>query len=367
MYSGILVVTGFTNITNNTGVNGGGLSLDTESYLVLAGEEAKMLFNNNRALVNGGGIYVNFNTIRTNEYDCFLFFDDVDIFCHIFSRCEKPRGRFSLYFVNNTAQFGKAIFGSSFSRCPWSISNEVGFVYLTLNHSISDASNTTLPIFFDPPFEDDILGRTINTPAQVIISNLSGSLPDTPQLDENNTIHVFPGQEFEVPLGTLDRLQQPVPLTVFSQLETESGSDAHSQIGGSNRFLIAGGEENFTNIPFHVFAEQNVSYDMTITSEEALATLEIKVVLHDCPVGFSFDSVAHACLCNITLDEVTCNNADGTVTHRVGFWVGRDEELNYIQRECVLDYCFRGRTVVDLSEPDTQCRDNRAGVLLWGL
>ena len=367
VYSGILVVTGSTNITNNVGVNGGGLSLDTESYLVLSGDRAEMLFRENRALVHGGGIYVNFNTIRTNNYDCFLFFDEVDIFCHIFDTCSEPRGRFSLSFVNNMALFGRAIFGSSFSRCPWTNQDGKGYVYLTLHDSISDANDSVLPIFFDPPFDENSEGKRINTAAHSIIANIGTDESGTPHLNEENTVHAFPGQEIQVPLGTLDGLNQSVPLTIFSQLETDQGSEAHSQIGESNRFLIAGGAENFTDVPFLVFADQNNSFNMTITSEEALATLQITVVLNECPVGFRFDKVKHACVCDIeTLEQVTCNTDNGTITHREDFWVGRDDDFNYIQHKCVLDYCERGRTVLNLSEPDTQCRDNRAGVLCGG-
>ena len=364
VYSGILVVTGFTNITNNTAINGGGLILDTESYLVLSGERADMLFKENRALVNGGGIYVNFNTIRTNDeaYDCFLFFDNVDIFCDIYRRCSMPSGRFSLSFINNSATYGRVIYGSTLLTCPWSDSMK-GRKFLSLNQSISDVDDSTLPIFLDP-FSDKFVATTINTAASNIKVNHIVDSENTPRLHENNTIYVYPGQEFLISLSTLDRLEQPVPLTLFSQLQASPDVETYSSIGESNRFFLARGTDN---IPFQVFAKENTSYRVVIASNEALVTFTIQAVLESCPVGFSFNDTTNDCKCNIPKASkgLRCNN-DGTIRHRPGYWVGITKQLNYVQAKCGPDYCITDSTVLNLSEPDSQCDNHHSRVLCGG-
>ncbi len=356
VYSGILVISGSTNFSENVGINGGALSLDAESYLVLAGDRADVRFTENTAQVNGGGIYVNFDTIRANDYDCFLFIDDVDIFCNVQNKCPDPEGRYSLTFINNRAQFGSAIYGSSFSRCPWNVNNS-GLVHLALSDSITNVSNSLLPIIFDPPFTT---GNTINTVAEHIVEYNN---------TDDKTINLYPGQNFTLSLGSFDKLNQSVPLTVLSQLQTITENDAaHSQIGGSDRYLLAGGgDKTFTTVPLIVFAEQNTSYDMTITSaEEHVENFTARVFLRFCPGGFNFNNVTHGCDCNVTdLEQVECNE-DGTLSYRVDYWLGMDEVFGYIQKQCIFDYCTPGHSVLDLSESDSQCRNNRAGILCGG-
>ena len=364
VYSGILVISGSTNFSKNVGINGGALSLDAESYLVLAGDRADVRFTENTAQMNGGGIYVNFDTIRTNDYDCFLFIDDVDIFCNVQNKCPDPKGRFSLTFINNTAQFGAAIYGSSFSRCPWINVNNSGLVYLALNGSITNVSNSSLPIIFDPPFTNP--GNTINTVAERIKVDY---VYNNTIMNDDNTIHLYPGQNFTLSLGSFDKLNQSVPLTVLSQLQTITENDAaHSQIGGSDRYLLSGGESNtYTTVPLLVFAEQNTSYEMTITSaEEHVETFTARVFLHFCPGGFNFNNNSQGCDCNVTdLEQVECNE-DGTLSYRIDFWLGMNKEFGYIQKQCIFDYCIPGLSILNLSESDSQCRNNRAGILCGG-
>ncbi len=360
IYSGILVISGYANFTENVGVNGGALNLDTESYLVLAGDNTSILFHRNTARIYGGGIYTNLDPIRENNYDCFLFFDDVDIFCNVRGSCPMPNGRFSLTFDSNVAEFGQAIYGSSFANCPWN-TNSNGIAHLTLGDNISNVPRGMLPIIFEPAFYSST--TIVNTVAKRIIPNYNNSI-----LNRDNTVHLYPGQPFLFSLGSFDSLNQSVPLTILSQLQIVSENDlAHSQIGASNRFLLAGGSSEYTDVSFIVLATENSSYQMTINSdEEFVESFVVEVILQFCPGGFRFDNISHACVCNVTdLEEVMCNE-NGTLTYRVDYWLGLSNRSGHIQEQCIFDYCIPGRSILDLSEPDSQCRDNRSGILCGG-
>ncbi len=363
IYSGILIISGHTNFSENVGANGGALNLDTESYLVLAGDNTSVLFSHNIANVYGGGIYVNLNPIRANNYDCFLFFDDVDIFCNVRKGCPEPMGRFRLTFINNVAEFGKAIYGSSLTLCPWN-TDARGVAHLSLHDSITDVPAGMLPIIFDPPFSTP--SNIVNTVAKRIIPSYNNTII----LNDDNTVHLYPGQPFMFALGSYDNLNQSVPLTILSQLLNVTGDDeSHSQIGGSNRFLLAGGtgRTEFTNVSFVVFALENSSYNMTINSdEEVVQSFTVEVILQFCPGGFQFNNITHGCDCNVTdLVDVMCNE-DGTLTYRVDYWLGLSNRSGHIQEQCIFDYCIPEHFILSLSDPDSQCRNNRAGVLCGG-
>ena len=362
IYNGILTLSGSANFSFNVGSTGGALHLESESYLVLAGE-AKILFQANRGHVYGGAIYVDFNTVRSNRYDCFLFIDRVDIFCNIFNRCPAPDNRFNVSFIDNTAPFGRAIFGSTFSSCPWNLNNE-GLQFLTINDTANGTwispDRSRLPLFFDPPFDINDNNKTINTVAETILWNAPTESNDTSSVV---TVEVTPGQMFETPLGAFDQLNQPIPLTIFSQLESNN-DQVHSHIAESNRFLLSGGQQEFFNVPIHVFGEQNVTYNVTISSNEALVDLNIIVHLTNCSDGFVFNNETFTCDCEIMdfLDDVMCTN-NGLIMYPEDNWIGRDENDNYIQAECILDFCKPGVSRLNFSERDSQCTNGRSGIL----
>ena len=364
VYNGIVTISGSANFSFNVGASGGALHLESESYLVLAGE-ANILFQANRGLVFGGAIYVDFNTVRSNRYDCFLFIDRVDIFCNVFDRCPLPDNRFNISFIDNTAPFGRAIFGSSFSSCPWNLNNE-GLQYLSINDTANgiwiSPNSSQLPLFFDPPFDTNDNNITINTKAENIF--VYDTMVKNNSASNGVTVEVTPGQMFERPLGAFDQLNQPIPLTILSQLNNVKNNKVHVQIAESNRFLLSGGQQEFFDVPMHLFGEQNVTYNVTISSNEALVDLTFQVHLTNCLDGFVFNNETFTCDCEIAdfLDEVTCTN-NGLIMYPEDNWIGRDENGNYIQAECILDFCKPGVSQLNFSERDSQCTTGRSGIL----
>ena len=355
-YSGIISMSGDCVFYNNTGVNGGALHLDTESYIILQ-QTANVRFMDNTGLLSGGAIFVNFQTVRNTAYDCFLFFEKIDVFCNLLGNCSVPsNGKIRMVFVGNRAPLGSAIFGSAFVTCPW---NNASSEYnpddsLNGNRYLQSLLDQLGPIMsFDPPLNEP---DSLNSVATLIRRNTSD--------DHVLNIDVMPGEEFQVQLGAFDNIIHPVPLTVFSQLSQTEGSrsdESHAEIGATDRYLLEGAS-TFTDVPIRVFGNSNAAFNVTIASNEASARIEIPVFLKECVTGFRFDNATHKCVCDIVVDNVRCLN-NGSIEYPVNAWIGRDENNAYILHNCILNYCQQDFTIVNLDDPDSQCQNNRSGIL----
>ena len=352
LHSAIITILGNSFFAFNTGSTGGAISLSTESYLVLTGS-TNLTFYQNNALIAGGAIYVNFGPTRFNRYDCFVFFVSTDIFCKLLHRC-----RFTqvfAHFINNTAPLGSAIYGSTLSNCPWASGRfESTDFTLTRDEIVGNLIRFEPSLTIRPELESSDL-TIINTLPHRVLSNDSAI----------DSFTILPGQEIEQVLGSFDQLDQPVPLTIFAQLT--SSDSATASIGNSNRYLIDG-TDNFTTVPLKVFGKQNTTYRVSITSNEAQVELSFNVTLTECPLGFIYNDSSNSCQCSIDalFPNVSCED-DGTVTLSAGPWLGFiPKENGFGSHSCILGYCFDVTTRVSLNDPDSQCRNNRSGILCGG-
>lgn len=355
LYSAIITVSGCVLLEYNTGSTGGGVDMASESYLILTGS-TNMTFYRNTALIAGGAIHVNFDPTRFNSYDCFVFYSDPDFFCNLFNRCGYELVFAS--FIENSAPLGSTIYGSTFTNCPWARGtfgdgDELKQREQIIENILSFEPYTTI--------NPSVAGSTPN-----IINTLARTI--TPK-EDGLEFTIMPGKTLETDLGAFDQLNQSVPLTVFSQLilvgeDFPKGSKATASIGATNRYLLDGRTDNFTTVPAQVFGAENSTYTLIITSKEAQVELSFSVTLANCSLGFSYNNESQSCECLIEdfIDYVHCEN-DGSVTFFNGPWIGFIEGHGFATYRCDSNYCFNNLTQIFLDDPDSQCRNNRAGIL----
>ena len=102
----------------------------------------------------------------------------------------------------------------------------------------------------------------------------------------------------------------------------------------------------------------------------------VNVTLEDCPMGFELrDDGTCDCdqaIASLSTDEtpVTCEirNQIGYITRSGTIWIGvathkKNTAIYYWHRKCPRNYCNSSKISVDLEKPDTQCNQNRGGVL----
>ena len=344
----ILEISGTGLLERNVGSSGGALSLNAESYIVVK-EAVNFTFLENAATIAGGGIFVNFETTRISSYDCFFFFHRIDFFCNFLKNCPPPiHAHFQ--FIDNVAPLGNAIFGTTFSDCPWaqilqenldgSVASTVGFL-------------NQLSLSFHPPL-------TLTS------TNVVNTIADTirPKSEKDREVMVMPGEEFVVILGAFDKLNQTVPVTVFTSIipaDQYVKINAKASIGATNRYLLDS-ETKYTTVPITVFGSQNTTYNLSIVSSDAPVEYTINVELKPCPLGYVYNATKQSCECEVSTyyNDVTCTGI-GTIVFE-GPWIGRVES-QYARARCILDYCEQNVTEVSLDSPDVQCRNNRSGIL----
>ena len=347
LHNAIVSIFGDSLFQSNSGSTGGAIALTSDSYLFLTAPTS-VTFYNNSALIAGGAVHVNFDP---SPYDCLSFISETENMLHNVFRFSDSENVF-VSFVDNVAPLGSAIFGNSlFIGCPWAgggIDNS-----LALSREYFEECHLTIS---PPPSGDNT--NIVNTLPHSI-------LPDVPL----SNLTVLPGRQVQISLGAFDQLNQSVPLTVFSYLELLEGtasSAARSVIGESNVFLLDNARP-YTTVPLRVFGTQNSTYRVSIRSDKAEAELDFDVTLSECPLGFRYNHSTGVCECKIsdTLPQVECAD-NGSVIFPRGLWVGYDTmQSNFASQSCMFDYCNEV-THVFLDDPDTQCKNNRTGVLCGG-
>ena len=344
---------------HNLGTSGGALSLIDESYVVLMDSAVNYTFSENNAVLAGGGIYVDYGKRRGASYDCFFFFERIDFYCNILNSCAGSLLKYSnaqLLFKNNTASWGNAIYGGLNFECPWALS-------LLDRWNISVSSIESLSNFFH------ILGIKFY-PSLTTERNTVNTLASDILTASSTVFEVLPGEEFKVVLGAFDRLNQVVPLTIFSSvvLEIEDAfvhakmftRDPTSSIGATNRYLLTD-NQTYTVVPIQVFGLPNMTYKVSIVSNEAPVEHLITVKLMPCPKGYMYDPANQTCRCDISkYFGVECTNF-GTIKIG-GPWVGLVDD-KYAHADCVADYCNTSMREITLDSPDIQCMNNRSGTL----
>ncbi len=350
LYGAILEISGSALLEKNIGSNGGALSLNAESYMVIL-DPVNYTFLENTAAIAGGGVYVNLKTARSVSYDCFFFFRKIDFFCHYFNTCGPPiLGTFK--FINNTAPLGSAMYGPAFIDCPWAqpwlkiYGTNTEAIYLFLSSLNIDLTKNT--------------SNVVNTVAHYITDS-----------EANREISAMPGVPFVIDLGAFDKLNQKVPLTVFSRVNNDdadlfqnplSSELAHSSIGDTNRYLLDSEEENYTKVPVILYGSENTTYNISIITNEAPVEYVITVSLSSCFIGFRYNYTTQNCDCEISLfyRDIYCSS-NGTIVFG-GPWVGLVDG-KYARARCVTDYCNSTVLSGNLDDPNLQCSFNRSGIL----
>ena len=363
LYNAIVVFSGTSLFSNNIGNVGGAVHLETSESYIIVKNKTNVSFIANEGRIAGGAIYVEFDINSPIMYDCFLFVEDFTPFCHFFSGCST--NGIIIEFVNNTAPLGTAIHGSTLYNCPWSngvhyVSSDNRTAHEIAQDIINSLHSAGSWLHFKPRVEQG--NNVINTLPEFIVSQ---------QLDFNLSFNVKPGGQFLLNLSAFDHLLQPVPLTILSHISTLDNDDvttARASIGATDRYLLTG-ENSYTEVPISVYGDEDTSYQISITSTEASVKFDVTVNLNNCSIGFQFNDNIESLSCECEVDDylsdITCNN-DGTVTHRYMDWIGLTDSGGYIQHNCILNYCQPDVTAVDLSSPNEQCADNRAGILCGG-
>ena len=314
-------------LRNNTGENGGGISISQNSSLLLL-PQALLEFISNHGSCLGGGMYY--------ETTCPLYYAN-----NSFQPVDDKYTP-SVTFWNNTAISGADVYGNlslSIERCPQAVS--------------------MLSSLFQPCFcSSDNTNSTID--------NCTKEIPEQ---------HSFPGQNitFHVLMYSYDVNEGTYsPTDGKLDVVTNNFTQRKSFRGNCSLIEFKPAVSNFAKFKAQLFFHIGLDINGVTYFYE---TYEINITVKDCPIGFSKNSSISECSCSqrIAGEGVACDINTLTVSHNGRLWIGTNNtstpfasdsafghnETNCIIKETCLLYCSTTPVTFSINDTDDQCKDNR--------
>ena len=308
---------------NNTGIDGGGLAMYGNSYLMFH-NDSTLNFTNNTAKHRGGAIFVDTELFYT---PCFFQYSDNTL----------PQS-VKVTISGNTAETaGTVMFGGEINKC------------LIFSRELLDAS--------------EIFHKTFDYSAQTGLSVISSEPTDVCFCDDNNTINcsqtqltmtAYPGEEINISVVTVGQLNGVAPGIV--QVQPFNSENASTDMELHNTSAM-----NCTTIALRPIYR---TYRLNIFSIESFKLL--KILLTNCPLGFHISNKTKSCDCiklkNI-IGTITCDATIKMITRHGDVWIGNINNHVIVHKTCPFDYCNTAQVSFSLTDPDPQCALNRTGIL----
>ena len=321
---------------NNTGIDGGGLAMYGESYLMFE-ENSLLNFTNNSAKQKGGAIFV--NTQLINYSPCFYQYFEGTL----------PQSTKATFFDNNAKIAGTVLYGGG-EYC----------LYFTANPR---------------NYGIDYFNVTFDYSAQTGPSVISSEPTGVCFCDDNNTINcsqtqltmtAYPGEEINISVVTVGKQDGVAP----GLLKIEPlGHNASASVEIHNTIAM-----NCTIIAFIPIDDNYSLTTLGSPRSDASNSVMLSIEKTDCPLGFQLSKKTGACDCKelklkhkaTNTESITCNPATNTVTRQGDIWIGNISDCIVVHSPCPFDYCKSTNANFSFGDPNPQCALNRKGILCGG-
>ena len=373
-------VNGTLTFENNRVYRGAALIFIDKSSLTIS-DESTLVFKNNNAATTGGAIYVvssNYN-VRCE--------DGLQSCLHCFLKVEDKSKTARLIFKNNTAsQGGDVLYGGSLGRaCTYT--NKRCNSCLQVFRNVSEISPKTLSTITSDPSRACFC---INGSLDCFLLFHSSF---TRYSGQKITISAFVvGQDFGTVAGLvyahfLPEKEKDSSVTLEEKEVTQEVQKhrcntlnytilSHSQTIKKVVLILTAVNKHETQLiqPEEMDSAKS-KYDKykngSIFPQDLLNfPIYINITILLCPPGFSSTPEYPRCHCNEQLQQlpgISCDIRTQTISRAGQMWVGSETDINntviITSSQCPLPYCKKEKVDVSLSQPDSQCRYNRSGIL----
>ena len=174
---------------------------------------------------------------------------------------------------------------------------------------------------------------------------------------------LYPGQSFNVTVGCLDQLIQPLNSCL---IQGQYHSTDFLLGSGENKRIING----YSNLTFQLNSNRKGAAILTISSNiscigDILKSLVVTIDVGSCPLGFHLQN--KHCDCDNRLIKtslnIECSINDEVIILIDRGWLSYQDGLLRTHLDCPLDYCLQTKKYIPPLQPDLQCANNRGGVL----
>ena len=331
--------TGRNVIANNRNTEGAGITLTTNTQIIVDGE---LLLHNNTADKQGGAILVKESSYPLGKYHlCTLFFEESSS---------------SVTFSGNKAgEGGSDMYGAILTGCK-ALRDKTQVPHVGQSNETSWHFDT--PLMKHLHFSNtDRLSSMSSDPIMVCFCNTTTNLPDCS--DRTHHIQTYPGLEINTSIATVGYYGGTSPGDV--------------QVTAQHATLVRyyGQKETTNCFQLHILL-QNTSSTTALVDIRVIDGLQdwgvsIGVDILECPIGFT--QISGQCHCERFLDtsNVKCHMSDGPFRFISpgNSWFGYINNTQCITgtTNCPFDYCNRSNVSFDIMAPDRQCVANRTGIL----
>ena len=324
VYHTAVIVNGTSVFHNNTGgIDGGGLAMYGDSYLMFH-EDSILKFTNNSAKQRGGAIFVD---TQLAFAPCFFQYSDKIL----------PKSVKITITDNKANTAGSVLFGGDIRKC------------------ILFRSNQT--------YGSECFNKTFDYSAQTGPSVISSEPTDVCFCDDNNTINcsqtqltmtAYRGEEINISVVTVGQLNGVAPAIL--QIQPQDNADTSADMELHNTSAM-----NCTTIALKPIYQ---TYKLNVFGTESFKLLNIN--FSNCPLGFKITNKTRPCDCEElknTTTTITCDATTKIITRQGDIWIGNISDFVVMHTPCPFDYCNTAQVSFSLTDPDPQCALNRTGIL----
>ena len=317
VYHTAVAVNGTVTFHSNTGIDGGGLAMYGNSYIVLH-KNSLFDFTNNSAKQRGGAIFVDTQLLYA---PCFFQYSDNTL----------PES-IKVTITGSKANIaGTVLFGGDIDNCLLFRSNQT--------------------------YGSESFDKTFNYSTQAGSSVISSEPTDVCFCDDNTincsqtqlTMTAYPGEEINISVVTVGQ-QNGVAPGILQIHDIAADLELHNT-----------GAMNCTTIALKPIYK---TYKLNVFGIESYKLLNIS--LSSCPLGFDISNKTKSCDCEQLRQissKITCDAANKTITRPGNIWIGNISDCVIVQTPCPFDYCNTAQVSFSLTDPDSQCALNRTGIL----
>ena len=365
--NGFLQLHGNITFTNNTGVNGGAISLSNNVPLYFY-EKCDVEFSRNVATGFGGAISNNGGqdkliqpTSNLNKGSIRLIKD-----CSSSNDCVFNTKMFSITFTDNHAQQGgHAVYATPIYKC-------INFVgVLSIGILITNASNsqnltgyfTTTPL---PEDANDI--QVLSFPAYVHLCGCSDPNLCNITSQYHGKVTTYPGRTVSLNVTSVDDGNNLSPSVVYTLIDTSSITSQNITLGPTQKAQWIG--TVCGTIEYQIYGPEMGSLKLLLSNYPTNFPTVVEVQLLPCEPGFTLMSSSSTgvmeCGCSLFLIShgVVCDTSDGTVTRNKTNWIGvYNNTLPALASTCPLDYCNSAISKLSLTRPGDLCNGGRTGII----
>lgn len=288
VFNSAITLSGDIKITNNTGINGGGLMLCDSSYIYLS-RNTTITFIDNSAVQAGGGIYAEEKCFRSRPF-CFYQLD-----FQVEQNCSEALKTVSIVMTNNIAGYaGDHIYGGSLDNCKM---NDCPSEYMFNN------------LFKYTP---KTLSAVTSSPKKICFC--SKGKPNCSNTKMNLTEDQYPGDIVPIQVAILGQLENTVPGTLLIYSYRNPPMPTPHTIGKECKNIsltIRGHSLGHEDIKIQISSDISTSETQeNVTYLSVSEPLHVIVPIKHCPLGFTLDDEKYICKCDerLMVDGVTLEN-----------------------------------------------------------